>query len=239
MNHANCSNRLINSLNLSVRNQLLAHCETVELAIGQVLSNPGDMLQHAYFPTTSLIALMMENKQDKGLEVGLIGEEGMLGIQIMIGGSVSPYKIVVQGKGMALRIPSAMLLREIDENNLLNDRLNSYISVLMQQLAQSSICNRFHLVQERLVRLLLMFHDRLQTKVFYITQDLLASMLGVRRVGVTKAASALQASELIHYVRGNLEIIDLKGLRKLACSCYDLDKATYETILHHAPKQLA
>lgn len=239
MDHVECRNRLINNLELIVKNKLLAHCEIVELAIGQVLSQPGDILQHAYFPNTCLIALMMENNQDKGLEVGLIGEEGMLGIQIMIGASVSPYKIVVQGKGKALRIPSAMLLTQIDENIMLNDRLNSYISVLMQQLAQSSVCNRFHLVQARLVRLLLMFHDRLQTKVFYITQDLLASMLGVRRVGVTKAASTLQANKLIHYVRGNLEIIDLKGLRKLACSCYDLDKATYQTILHHAPKQLA
>jgi hypothetical protein len=204
--------------------------------MGESMGRPSDITLNAYFPVDCLISLMMEGKslqqdKEKKLEIGLIGNEGMLGVQLMLGEDISPYNILVQGSGSSLYISAPLLIAEVGKSEVLKQHLNCYIHVLMTQLAQMAFCNRFHMVNERLASLLLMMHDRLHSTSFFITQDLLANMLGVRRVGVTKSACLLQMQKLVHYSRGHIEILDLAGLQAASCACYLIDKNTYDTIL--------
>lgn len=229
-------NRLLSGLPIDILNQLLENCNLVRLDMGARMGKPGDIVYNAYFPVDCLISLMVAGKKlqqetEKSLEIGLIGNEGMLGIQLMLGEDVSPYNILVQASGTSLYISAPLLIAEVAKSEVLKQHLNSYIHVLMTQLAQMAFCNRFHMVNERLASLLLMMHDRLHATSFFITQDLLANMLGVRRVGVTKSACLLQMKNLVHYSRGHIEILDLAGLQAAACSCYLIDKNTYDSIL--------
>lgn len=200
--------------------RLLTRLEPVALTFGDILYEPGKPIRHVYFPTDSLISLLMPVAGHMALEVGLIGREGMLGIPVALGIRRSPAHAKVQGTGMALRMTSAHFCSEHAVTSSLHKALNRYIHDRIVQLTQTAACNRFHLVEGRLARRLLMARDRTGTNHFRLTQELLGNMLGVLRVAVTKAAGALQQRNLISYSRGDIRILDEKGLEAAACPCY-------------------
>jgi CRP-like cAMP-binding protein len=225
------TNRLLTALPAKDREHLLTSCETIELIFGDVLCEPGDRIRHVYFPTNGFISLLSTVNGHAALEVALVGNEGMLGVPLVLDVNISPLRALVQGSGGALRISTAAFERELALSRALRSELNRYIYVLMSQLAQTAACNRFHRVEARLARWFLMTRDRAHSAEFHITHEFLAQMLGVRRVGVTNAAGLLQKQKLISYSRGEVKIHDSAGLEDLACSCYRVDRDTYTRIL--------
>jgi CRP-like cAMP-binding protein len=210
---------------------LLAHCEPVELTFTEVLYRAGEPIAHVYLPNESFIALMTPVNGSTGLEVGLIGNEGALGTTLMLGVEVAPFDALVQGPGSALRIAAASFLRELEQSPALQALLKRYLYVSMSQLAQAAVCHRFHVLEARLARWLLMNQDRAHADTFHITHVSMAAMLGVRRVGITKAANSLQKQRLISYHRGIITVLDRAGLKAASCGCYQTDKRIYQRIL--------
>ncbi|MBS1196362.1 MAG: Crp/Fnr family transcriptional regulator [Proteobacteria bacterium] len=217
------------------RQRFLANCEPVKLVFAEILAEPGERVRYVYFPTESLISLTTKIDHCASLEVGLIGKEGMLGATVLLGVDVSPLHALVQGEGLALRMDIAAFNCELEQCLALQLELKRYLFVEMSQLAQMVACTRFHLVEARLARWLLMTQDRAHSEVLHVTQEFLSSMLGVRRVGVTKAATSLQNRKLISYSRGNIKILDRSGLEFVSCCCYEADKAIYAGVMktHH------
>lgn len=226
------ANRLIAALPHRDRDQLLAQCELIELVFAEMLFRPGEAITHVYFPTQSYISLVTPGHGDPGLGVGLVGNEGMLGITLIQGVDVAPFQAVVQGAGPSLRIPVRVFLSQFEKSPALQRELKRYLYVLLSQLVQRAACSRHHIVEARLARWLLMTHDRAHSDSFHVTHIFLATMLGVRRVGVTKAANSLQCRRLISYRRGNITILDRIGLEAASCVCYRADNTVYEHILN-------
>jgi CRP-like cAMP-binding protein len=184
-----------------------------------------------YFPTQGFISLIALVKGSPGVEVGMVGREGMLGVQLALGVATAPLHALVQGEGAALRMASRAFKAQLAASPALQSALNRYVYVLMAQLAESAACVRFHQIGPRLARWLLMSQDRSQVSSFHVTQEFLAYMLGVRRVGITEAAGAMQKSGLISYSRGKLTVENRKGLERAACGCYAADLKTYAQLL--------
>ena len=224
-------NRLIERLPRKERLQLLAICEPVQLVLGSVICEPGSATRHVYFPVDSFISLLTQVDGKPALEVGMVGREGMLGAELALGIATSPLHALVQGEGAAWRITSAAFRRELAGSVALQRVMHRYLYVLMSQLASSAACLRFHLIGPRLARWLLMSQDRAHNDRFRVTQEFLAYMLGVRRVGITTAAGELQRNGLIEYRRGHLTVLDRKGLEAAACSCYAADQKVYAKLL--------
>ena len=220
-------NLILASLPRADRDRLLAQCESVHLRLAQVLCEPGQPTRHVYFPTNSFVSLMAQIDDKHGLEVGMAGREGMLGVQLALGVAREPLKALVQGAGAAWRMASVLFQAELERSTALRQRLNEYVYVLMAQRATSEACLRFHEIGPRLSRWLLMSQDRAHADSFPMTQELVATMLGVRRVGVTAAAGDLQRRGFISYHRGTLAVLDRPGLEAAACSCYANDLAVY------------
>ena len=220
-------NHLIELLPRAVRSRLLAACETVELTLSQVLTEPGETTRHIYFPLDGFISMVVMLKGSPGVEVGMVGREGMLGAQIALGVLTSPLRAVVQGPGAARRISTRAFQRELKASAALQQWLQRYLYVLMAQQVSSAACLRFHLTRQRLARWLLMSQDRSHSSNFHVTHEFLAYMLGMRRVGITTAARELQRDGLIDYHRGNLTVLDRPGLEAAACSCYGSDRQIY------------
>lgn len=226
------TNRLLAVLPSKDRQHLLSGCEQVELVFGNILYKRGETIRYVYFPIDSFISLETPIDGHSSLEVALVGNEGMYGTPLMLGVNVSPLHAVVQGPGPAWRMDAERFHSELKHSIALQQELNRYIYVLMTQLAQTAACTRFHVVEERLARWLLMTRDRAHSEEFHITHELLAQILGVRRVGVTKAAGSLQNKKLISYSRGDIKIHDIGGLQAASCKCYRADKETYDRIMH-------
>ncbi len=225
------TNRLLASLPRKDRQQFLAGCEPVKLVFAEILADPGKRIRHVHFPTEGFISLTTSLDERATLEVGLVGDEGMLGATLILGVDASPLHALVQGEGSALRMNTAQFRRELKRSPALQRVLKRYLYVFLSQLAQTAACTRFHVVETRLARWLLMTQDRAHSSKFHITHEFLAYMLGVRRVGVTRAATALQQRKLIAYTRGNITVLDRNGLVAAACGCYEADKATYARVM--------
>jgi CRP-like cAMP-binding protein len=224
-------NRLLQALPRRESQRLLAACEKVELRFGEVLYEPNAVIRHVYFPTESFISLMIPVDRTANLEVGLIGNEGMLGVPLILGVEVSRLRALVQGAGPAWRLKAVQFARLLDRSLTLRRALHRYLQVRMTQLAQAAACTRFHVLEERLARWLLMTQDRAHMDEFHVTHQFLAYMLGVRRVGVTRAANSLQKRKLIRYQHGEVKILDRAGMESAACGCYQADRQTYEDLL--------
>jgi CRP-like cAMP-binding protein len=224
LNRVPVANSLLAALPRKDYQRLLSGFDPVTLTFGEVLYEPGKPIRHVYFPTDSLVSLLTLVEGHMALEIGLVGREGMLGIPVALGETISPVRALVQGTGTALRMTSARFRTEHSKYGSLHEELNRYIHERMVQITQTAACNRFHPVEARLARWLLMTRDRMGTNHFRHTQELLGNMLGVLRVAVTKAASALQRRKLISYRRGEINILDGKGLEAAACRCYQVVK---------------
>ena len=231
LKRAPVANRLLAALPEKDLQRLLARCEHVELNFADVLCEPAERIRHVYFPADSFISLVIPVDGRASLEVELVGSEGLLGVPLMLGVDVSPLRAVVQGSGTALRLNAAAFRRELGSSLALRQILHRYLYVLITQLAQTAACNRFHVLDARLAHWLLMTHDRAHSNEFHLTHEVLAQMLGVRRVGITNAAGLLQKRNLVRYSRGNITILDRAGLEAVSCGCYRAVKDTYERIL--------
>lgn len=224
-------NRLLEVLPRRDSQRVLDACELVELAVGDVLYQPDAAMRHVYFPGYGFASLMMPIDGASNLEVALVGNEGMLGSSLVLGVNASPLRAIVQGRGLAWRMSRAAFLSNLGVSTALRRRLHRYLQVRMCQLARAAACTRFHLVEQRLARCLLMVQDRVHSDGLQATHEVLAYLLGVRRVGVTKAANALQTRGLIHYHRGQISILDRDGVEAAACGCYQADSRLYDALL--------
>ncbi len=200
--------------------KLLPGLAEVDLTFGEVLYEPGAPIRDVYFPGRSLISLLTVVEGHLALEVGVVGRDGMLGIPLGRGIDTSRVRALVQGAGPALKMSAARFRTELRASPPLQRELHLYVHAMMAQISQTAACNRFHVVEARLARWLLMTRDRVRSGEFRMTHEFLSHMLGVRRVGVTEAASALQRKKLIEYRRGSIEILDDRGLEAACCSCY-------------------
>jgi CRP-like cAMP-binding protein len=225
-------NRLLATLPKNEYTRLLPQLKTVSLVLGEALYEPGDVIKYVYFPNDSIISLISELSETSLLEVGMVGNEGMAGLSVFMGVKSSSTLALVQGAGTAMRMSSAAVRTEANRLGSLHHLLHRYSHSLLAQVSQSSACNRFHMVDARLARWLLMTNDRLAAKEFPLTQEFLSTMLGVRREGVSKAAGALQAGKLIRYSRGVITIIDRRGLEAKSCQCYAIIKAETDAYLN-------
>lgn len=224
-------NHLIAQLPSRDQLRLVAISESVRLELGTVLCEPGEPTRHVYFPNDCFISLATAIEGEPGIEVGMVGREGMLGAQLVLGVGTMPLHALVQGAGTARCIAAAPFRRELGASKALQRALNRYIYVLMAQLATSAACTRFHRVGPRLARWLLMSQDRAHSDSFHLTHEFLAYMLGVRRVGITRAASDLQRRGFIRYHRGDITVLDRAGLEAAACACYASDQQAYDRML--------
>jgi CRP-like cAMP-binding protein len=213
-------NSLLAALPRKAYLSLLPGLAPVALVFGDVLYEPGTTIPDVYFPGRSVVSLLTIVDGHEALEVGLVGHEGMVGIPLALGMNVSPVRALVQGAGSALQMSAGRFRRAFDASPPLRRGLHRYTHELMAQITQTAACNRFHMVDARLARWLLMTRDRVRSDEFHLTHEFLSHMLGVRRVGVTEAATDLQQRGLIEYSRGNIRILDDAGLEAAACSCY-------------------
>jgi CRP-like cAMP-binding protein len=217
-------NRLLAALPAKEYQRLLPKLESVTLAFAQVIYKPGDTIRHVYFPNDSIVSLLAAEDHHASLEVGMIGNEGMTGISVFLGVPTSRTLALVQGAGAAVRMNAAALRKETDHVGSLHRLLGRYTRSLLTQMTLSSACNRFHTLNARLARRLLMTQDRIGSDEFRLTQEFMSNMLGVRREGVNKVARELQRGRLISYCRGRVEILNRAGLERISCECYRIIK---------------
>ncbi len=229
--HTPSQNHVLAALPATDFERLKPHLELVPLALGQVLYESGAELRHLYFPTTSIVSLLYILADGASAEIAVVGNEGIVGISLFMGGETTPSRAVVQSAGHAFRLPAKLLKEEFARAEILQYLLLRYTQALITQMAQTAVCNRHHSVDQQLCRWLLLSIDRLATDEVVMTQELIANMLGVRREGVTEAAGALQNAGLISYRRGHIAVLDRPGLEARSCECYAVVKREYDRLL--------
>lgn len=230
-----CDNLLLAALPPADMQHLSAYLEYVPMPLGQMLYEPGDLLLHAYFPTTSIVSLHYVTESGASAETAGVGREGVVGISLFMGGNTTPSSAVVQTAGHAYRLESRLLKQEFNRNGPLHRLLLRYTQVLLTQVFQNAACNRHHTVEQQLCRWLLVTLDRIPSGNLVMTQELVASMLGVRREGVTEAAGNLQRAGFISYRRGHISVVRRAGLESRVCECYAVVRDEVGRILADAP----
>ena len=213
-------NRLLAALPNNEYTRLQPHLESVQLSNRQSLCEVGDFIRHAYFLNSGMVSLLALTQSGATVEIAMVGNEGMLGIPAILGTHKTPYQIMVQLPAEGMRIKTSVIRAEFKRGGVLQDLLLNYTHALFSQITQSAVCNRFHTVEKRLCRWLLIAHDRVQGDTFHLTQEIISYMLGTPRTGVTMAAGTLQEAGLIRYKRGKITIIDRRGLEEASCECY-------------------
>jgi CRP-like cAMP-binding protein len=227
-------NRLLGALAADDFGRLAPHLELTHMPLGEVLYESGASLRHVYFPTTSIISLLYVMEDGAPAEIAIVGNEGMLGISLFMGGETTPSRAVVQSAGYGYRLKADVLKQEFGRFGNLMHLLLRYTQALITQMSQTAVCNRHHSVDQQLCRWLLLSLDRLASNELSMTQELIANMLGVRREGVTEAAGKLQDAGLIHYRRGRITVLDRVGLEARSCECYRVVKTEFDRLLPHA-----
>jgi CRP-like cAMP-binding protein len=228
------TNQLLAALPDAEWQRWLPELQAVEMPLGQVLYESGNTLSHVYFPTTSIVSLLYVMQNGASAEIAVVGNEGIVGIALFMGGESTPSRAVVQSAGRGLRLNAKMLKDEFNQNAPVLHLLLRYTQALITQMAQTAVCNRHHSLDQQLCRWLLLSLDRLQGDELVMTQELMANMLGVRREGVTEAALNLQRAGLIRYTRGHISVLDRAGLEQRTCECYAVVKREYDRLLPEA-----
>lgn len=221
-------NLLLAALTEKERATLLANMEAIDLSAGNVLFEAGEAIAYVYFPNDALVSLISTTREGATIEVGMIGKEGMVGFPVLLGAATTPFRPIVQISGSLIRVPSSDVKTVFDSCGLFHSLLLRHTHVVLTQISQSAVCNRFHNVEERLSRWLLIAQDRVNSSTLQMTQEMLSAMLGTRRASVTIAARMLQKEGLIKYTRGNITILNQRGLEATACECYRIIKETLD-----------
>jgi CRP-like cAMP-binding protein len=224
-------NRLLAALPPAEWARWASHLEPVDMPLGKVLYESGSRLSHVYFPTTSIVSLLYVMEDGASAEIAVVGNEGIVGISLFMGGESTPSRALVQSGGQGFRLKANLMLGEFNRAGPVLHLLLRYTQALITQMAQTAVCNRHHTLDQQLCRWLLLSLDRLHSKELVMTQELIANMLGVRREGVTEAAGNLQQAGLIRYQRGHITVLDRPGLEKRTCECYAVVKKEYDRLL--------
>ena len=231
-------NELLATLAPEVLERLTPHLEVVPLPLGQVLYEAGAAMSHVYFPIDAIVSLLCVMADGASAEIAVVGNEGVVGVALFMGGQTTPSRALVQSAGSAYTLPSASLLTEFNQIGVLHNVLLRYTQALLTQMAQTAVCNRHHTVDQQLCRWLLLSLDRLNSSELSMTQELIANMLGVRREGVTEAAGKLQSSGIIRYSRGTITVLDRPQLEARVCECYAVVKKEFDRLLNpHSDNQ--
>lgn len=226
-------NRLLAALPIEVQERLIPQLELVVLPLGKVVYESGDSLQYVYFPTDAIISLLYVMEDGASAEISVVGNEGLVGIAVFMGGESTPSRAIVQSAGHAYRLAGHRLKSEFNRHGEMMQLLLRYTQALITQMAQTAVCNRHHSIDQQLCRWLLLSLDRLPSNQLIMTQELIANMLGVRREGVTEAAGKLQKLGVIEYSRGHIEVLDRAKLEALCCECYAVVKKETDRLLAH------
>jgi CRP-like cAMP-binding protein len=234
--HSPHQNHLLDALPRSDYERIAPNLELIPLRLGDVLYEPGVRLRHVYFPTTSIVSLLYVMEDGASAEIAIVGNDGILGISLFMGGDTTPSRAVVQSAGYGFRLKAELLKNEFERFGPTMHLLLRYTQALITQMAQTAVCNRHHLVDQQLCRWLLLSLDRLSSNELVMTQELIANMLGVRREGVTEAAGKLQDAGLIRYRRGRITVLDRSGLEARSCECYRVVKAEFDRLLPYAAR---
>ena len=234
--HSPAQNHLLAALPAGEFARLYPHLELVPMPLGEVLYESGGQLRHVYFPTTSIVSLLYVLADGASTEIAVVGNEGILGVSIFMGGETTPSRAIVQSAGHGYRLGAQLLKQEFNGVGPVRPVLLRYTQALITQMAQTAVCNRHHSVEQQLCRWLLLSLDRLNSNKLVMTQELIANMLGVRREGVTEAAGHLQRAGLIHYTRGHIEVLDRPGLERAVCECYTVVKKEFDRLLSDIPR---
>ena len=229
-------NHLLDALPNADFERIASHLEVIRMDLGEVLYEPGARLRHVYFPTTSIVSLLYVMEDGASAEIAVVGNEGMLGISLFMGGETTPSHAVVQSAGYGVRLKAQLLKEEFARFGPMMHLLLRYTQALITQMAQTAVCNRHHSVDQQLCRWLLLSLDRLEANELTMTQELIANMLGVRREGVTEAAGKLQEAGLINYRRGRISVLDRKGLEARCCECYRVVKSEFDRLLPYVAR---
>jgi CRP-like cAMP-binding protein len=229
--HHPAENRLLSKLSPEEYGRILPRLEPVSFSLGQVVYESGGQMDHIYFPTTAIISLLYVMENGSSAEMGMAGNEGLVGVALFMGGDTMPNRAVVQSAGAAVRMRARVLQEEFARGGAFQRLLLRYTQALLTQMSQTAVCNRLHAIEQQLCRLLLLSHDRLDSDELVMTQELIANMLGVRREGVTAAAGRLQDRGLISYARGRIKVLDRPGLEAAVCECYGVVKEEYDRLL--------
>jgi CRP-like cAMP-binding protein len=224
-------NHLLAALTPEVRDRVFPHLQLVPMPLGKVLYEPGDVLRHVYFPVDCIVSLLYVLENGASAEIAVVGNEGLVGVALFMGGETTPSRALVQSAGQAYRLLGANVKSEFQRNTGMQILLLRYTQSLITQMAQTAVCNRHHSVDQQLCRWLLLSMDRLSGNHLRMTQELIADMLGVRREGVTEAAGKLQKLGVIHYSRGDITIVDRPRLESLCCECYAVVRKETDRLL--------